>query len=474
MDLMPADFDLVFGPQSEGATAEQRAKTSKNCFVASQDELAVYRTGATGRRYRAWEALKAFGLEKLLEASTHTSAILTTDFRRPAFVLKDRREQLGLTYTDISRKTGIDAADIRHAEDVRARTPFRILERIARALGLDETKLVNARELSGDPGLAVRLRHLKSDWPEFTANAVLAFDEAAWVIAKQNTLRQWLNSEGAKVGQFGFETDSRYGDANYPAWWHGYRLAAATRQKLGLSPTEPILSLRALIEDRLELPVVQARLPRSIAGATIANGSNRGIVVNIEGENQNVWVRRTTLAHELGHLLWDPDPSLSKLRVDLYQDFEDHPFDLADHVEARANAFAVEFLLPQTAVRNLYDKAVDKSLVVRQAMEQFGISFTSAKYQLWNSLDRRFPLNDLRTADIRPTDDWIGRESYSLDFFKPESVPETRRGNFSGVVVAAERLGLISPDSSASYLGCTEEEYLSHANLIQQLYPAPK
>jgi len=470
MVVTSAELDFVFGPQSQGETAEERAKSSARSFVVSQDELAIFKEGATGRQLSAWETLVAFGFEKLREASEHTSAILVTDFRRPAFVLRERREQLGLTITDIARKIGVDADIIRRAEDVRTRTPIRVLERIARALGLEETKLVDAKELSGDVGLAVRLRRLKSDWPEFTANAVLTFDEAAWVIAKQDTLRSWLEQTRPRAAQLGFETDSRYGDADYPAWWHGYRLAAATREKLGLTPNSPIPSLRTLVEDQLKIPLVQVRLPRSIAGATIANGNSRGVVVNIEGENQNVWVRRTTIAHELGHLLWDPDPSLSKLRVDLYQDFEAHLFDVTDHVEARANAFAVEFLAPQVAVRQLYEDAADKSQVARQVMERFGISFTSAKFQIWNSLERRISFNDLRTDDTHPTDEWVGRESYALDFFKPESVPESRRGYFSGLVAAVEQKGLITADSAASYLGCTIQEYRAHVGLMRQLY----
>lgn len=470
MAIEPADLDVVFGPSTSGGSVEERARASKRLFVVSQDELAIYKEGATGRRLSAWEALSAFGFDKLNEAASYASAILVSDFRRPAFVLRERRNALGLTVTDIARKIGVDTSIVQSAEEVGTRTPIRVLERIARALGLEETKLVNAKELSGDPGLAVRLRHLKSDWPDFNASAVLTFDEAAWIISKQDVLRSWLEKFRPHGTLVGFETDSRYGDADYPAWWHGYKLAEATREKLGIPPDGPILSLRSLIEDQLKLPLVQARLPRSIAGATIANGKSRGIVVNIEGDNQNVWVRRVTIAHELGHLLWDPDPNLSKLRVDLYQDFETHPFDIADHVEARANAFAVEFLAPQAAVRRIYESTADKAEVARRVMERFGISFTSAKFQIWNSLERQIPLDAIYASDTRPTDEWVGRESYALDFFKPESVPESRRGYFSGVVAAAEKRGLITEDSAASYLGCSTQEYRAHAQTVRQLY----
>jgi hypothetical protein len=193
----------------------------------------------------------------------------------------------------------------------------------------------------------------------------------------------------------------------------------------------------------------------------------------VEGQNENVWVRRMTIAHELGHLLWDPDPRLTKLRVDAYKDFEDRPFDTSDPVEARANAFAVEFLAPQSVVRDLYQGTADRKQAVRDIMERFGISFTSAKYQIWNSVNRSISLADIRTDNVDPTQDWRGEETYTLDFFKPTSVPEMRTGYFAGLVGAAERRGFISTDSAAAFLGCTERDYSQHAETIGSLYPMP-
>jgi Zn-dependent peptidase ImmA (M78 family) len=469
--VTPAILEFVFGAESRGSTPEERAKTSSRIFVRSQDELAVYTAGATGRRLMAWEALKAFGFEKLYEASTESSAILVSDFRRPAVLLQERRKILGLEVADLARKLKIDSKEIQNAEKTSNRTPIRLLERIAQALGLDESQLVNANAQTGDPELAVRLRELRNSRSEFRPSTVLTFDEAAWVISKQHLLRSWLEPHRESLSQRGFETDSRYGDKQYPAWWYGYKLAETSRRILGLSPDRPILSLKRLVEETLGIPIVNAHLPAGIAGATISNGNTRGIIVNLGGDNQNIWVRRMTIAHELGHLLWDPDPRLEKLRVDLYRDFEEQPFDLPDHVEARANAFAIEFLAPQAQVRELYRNDSDSSRATRTIMEKFGISFTSAKYQIWNSLERALSIQNIRTTDIEPTDEWKGKEDFALDFFRPEAVPETRRGYFSGLVAAAQIKGFISPDSAASYLGCRESEYAQSAHLIRELYP---
>ncbi|HTW36129.1 MAG TPA: ImmA/IrrE family metallo-endopeptidase, partial [Rhizomicrobium sp.] len=181
-------------------------------------------------------------------------------------------------------------------------------------------------------------------------------------------------------------------------------------------------------------------------------------------------VRRMTIAHELGHLLWDPDPQLQKLRVDEYNELEANPTELVDFVEARANAFAVQFLAPQNVVRDLYQTEANSD-GVRKIMELFGVSFTTAKYQIWNALDRAIPLESIKTKNVAPTEDWQAEESYTLDFFKPSSVSETRRGYFAGLVAWAERCKFLSSDSAAAYLDCPENEYVKYANMIRELYP---
>ncbi len=81
------------------------------------------------------------------------------------------------------------------------------------------------------------------------------------------------------------------------------------------------------------------------------------MAINTQGLNGNVWVRRFTMAHELGHLLWDPDQRLQSLRVDTYRDLEEDPVQRPglDPVEARANAFAIELLAPQEYVLKVFD-----------------------------------------------------------------------------------------------------------------------
>src|SRR5262249_24422018 len=185
--------------------------------------------------------------------------------------------------------------------------------------------------------------------------------------------------------------------------------------------------------------LIQLSLPSQFAGATVAVGGVRGIALNIEGQNENVWARRSTMAHELGHLLWDPDQRLRSLLVDTYRDLEEHPPQRTgiDPVEARANAFALELLAPRQYALEIFKSHGDKRSGVRAVMEYFGVSFTSAKFQLWNALDRQDSLESFVVDDVEPTDEWKGRESFTIDYFRPSSVPQSRRGHFAFLVTEA-------------------------------------
>jgi hypothetical protein len=193
--------------------------------------------------------------------------------------------------------------------------------------------------------------------------------------------------------------------------------------------------------------------------------------VNIDGLNQNVWVRRATIAHELGHLLWDPDQHLRSLLVDTFADLQDQPPQLKhDVVEARANAFAIELLAPREGALEIYNSHGGSEAGLRAVMEFFGVSFTSAKFQLWNALERKSTLDSFVVNDVEPTDDWKGRESFTNDFFKPKEVPLSRRGLFAWYVIEAMRQKLISIDSAASYLCCSQEELRINEQLIRDIY----
>ncbi|MGY5978740.1 MULTISPECIES: XRE family transcriptional regulator [Stenotrophomonas] len=447
------NLSLAFGPESSGDSPEERAKTSKLRFVRGQLQLARYSGNATGRVLEATEALELFGWSALLKVGEDGSMPLISSAQEPAHTLKRRREELGLSYENLKRKTKVPVNTIKAAETPGARTPIRILEKLAQAMALDEQVLGMVPDAGRDASLGVRLREMgdSNSNQGFTAHTVLQFAEAAWIVDRQVSIQKRLSEIAPSC-----LTSLPYPDPDYsyPTYKQGYRLARKTRQLLDLDDEEPVESVRKVIEDQFGLPLVQESMTRKLAGATLANGAIRGIMVNEAGSNTNVWVRRMTLCHELGHLLWDPDDKLKKVTVDTYADLEqsDREQD-RDIAEIRANAFAVAFLAPALAVERIYERCNDPTSVVSAVMSKFGISATAAKHHVRN-------VTGLNTASVRNSDlptpepHLIAMENLTLDYFPVKSVPSSRRGKFAWNVAKAQQLGLISLDSAESYLGC--------------------
>ena len=295
----------------------------------------------------------------------------------------------------------------------------------------------------------------------------LLFAEASSVSRTQLRLQQWLQ---LRKGSDEFQPHADYGSSELPAWKIGYRLASIARSKLQIGE-RPISSIRDLTEKRLGIPVIQARLPENIAGATVTTldelgKAARGAVLNTVGANTNVWIRRITLAHELGHLLFDPDASLQNLRIDSYTDNEMDPQEQGqDFVEQRANAFAIAFLAPNEAVQKLAPTPVTEKCVTN-VMCTFGISHTAARYHINNSYYRQFQVPN-EPVNASPSEEQRIAEDFAIDYFPLAQTKDQRRGRFSGLVAACFEKGIISSDTAALYFGCSVDDFqMSYKHLL--------
>lgn len=465
MNYESAHLDLVFGT-SEGTTPESRARTSRRRFVRGLDELTFDESSnAKGRRLTAWEALDAYGFDKLLEVATEGSALLCESVDAAGRVLRERRHQLALSLKTVASKTRI-APEIIEALEASRRRPVREYEKVARVLGLDERLLSFSREPHGNQGVAVRLRSLHDSKPSLSSSVAIALAESAWVAMTQTRMGDALPP---CVAPPHFDKASYYGSSSKPAFKVGYELAQDTRAKLGLGD-KPIDSMRKLVEETLGIPVVQAELGDAIAGATVDVGGNRAIVVNLSGRNVAPFVRRFTLAHELGHLLFDPQQKLMDLCVDEYEEFDSRPDQITDRVEQRANAFAVELLAPQQAVRSIYNGTTTDPLA--KVIHHFGIGYTAARYHVWNALDRAVPLENINTDQRKPEPAWEACEAYTTIYHPIHALVDhpSRAGRFSAVVLRAAEHGMISWDTASEWLFCTEQELQQVAPNIRDLY----
>jgi len=452
------ELEKIFGSDSSGNTPERRAHTSSRKFVRSQDQIALFSPEANGRILTAYEAYNSFGLDILKEVIEEGSAVIAFNRKEPSQTLRKRREALGLSIEDIKKYAGLSDSAIKNAEDPTKRSPIRILERLCQVLGLDESVIGFKPGAEGDFDLALRLKTIM-DTGQYHLNPknVLVLSEAAWVITTQNRLMRWLEINQGEARWKSFKADDDY--QSFPIYKKGYELARTTRDKLGLGD-EPINSLRDLCNKRLNIPLIQIELPRRIAGATLASGKGRGIVVNLQGNNANVWIRRTTISHELGHLLWDADQRLKKLKVDSYGDLES--MENGDRTEQRANAFAAEFLAPRRAVKRIFEQKKN----LRDIMVHFGISYSVSKNQVCNALNFDPKTKEFAQIDIMPTQEWQIQEE---DYLPAKDFPVLKKNFFAGLVAKAQQKGLLTEDSAAQYLSCTKDDFLKYRDTFISL-----
>ena len=474
----PWEWSFVFGDHKPGLSIEEVARQSQHRFIRGDTQMSLYdpERKPTGHVLTALEAYRTFGLDILVEAVEYGSAIILSERRAIESSLRDRREELRLNKESVARAVRLSPDAVELAETNAYDVSIQDLERIAFTLGLDERVLAYHPTAGADEGLAVRLRTLQvetsADEASLSAGAILTLAEAASIIRVQSQLQDELGVE-SRIGEF--QPDPNYGYSGNPAWRVGYNLAERTRQRLDLG-NNPIESMRGLVEDTLGISVIQARLPGRIAGATVAVGNKegreyRGIVLNTIGQNENVWVRRATLAHEVGHLLYDPEDRLEKTTVDSYEANNKNPESYStDYVEQRANAFAIAFLAPNEAVRELAPTPVSGESVA-DVMRTFGISRTSAQFHISNAWYRQFDMPSVYDIpETWPSDEQKVAENFSTDYLI-ETTPIQRCGKFAGLVAAGYERKLISEHTAAAYLDCKVVEFHHALETIKNLYP---
>ncbi len=455
-------LDLVFGTESAGLTEYERARTSRKVYVRSQLQLAEDNGLATGRKMSALEVLNAYGIDALKEVAENGYSLLVNDRSEPARTIRQRREALGLTIPSFSKAVGITQDEIKKIESAKALTSSHVLDRISVALAIDERYLGMDRNDKADAALGVRFRDLsasRSATQNISASSGLKLLEAAWVINRQAELSETVGEDFPVRGQFRPTPDYAF-----PTYERGYALAERTRSLLGLEPEEPINSLRQLVEKRLGIPLIEIALDTRIAGATLANGTRRGIVANTQGENENPWVRRMTMAHELAHLLWDPDQKLGRLLIDSYDQM--HGNMDKDPVESRANAFAVAFLAPSSAVKRIAQKNSNGWSGLVELCQTYGISRTAGRYHMQNICKMNL---DQDGDDPIVSDEWRSQEDRGNAYFAIRETGDSRRGRFAFLVMKAFDRGFISDDTAAHYLQTSRLEVSAKKEVVLDL-----
>jgi hypothetical protein len=173
-----------------------------------------------------------------------------------------------------------------------------------------------------------------------------------------------------------------------------------------------------------------------------------------------------TICHELAHLLWDPDERLEKIIMDDYEKIE---FKSNDQVEMRANAFAVSFLAPRTAVRTIVEQSGNLGEALAEISSRFGISISAARYHVHNVM--RIETQSINVDSVN-FDNWIPAENLTIDYLPglDDAVPISRRGMFSGVVARAFLDHRISADTGAMCLKTSVANLTKAAEKIAEMW----
>ncbi|GAT67832.1 XRE family transcriptional regulator [Planomonospora sphaerica] len=229
-------------------------------------------------------------------------------------VLVTARRACGLTQEELAAAAGVTQAALsRYENDLREPEP-EVLARLARALGVTETFLARAGRVHG--GMAVdshmrrRLTAKPTVWRQLEArlnmyrmHARLLFEEVS-IRAEQRI----PTLDPAEITP----TDA----------------ARLVRMQWRM-PLGPVRSLTQWLESAGCLVIEEDFGTTRVDGLSQWIGDHPVILINLRAPTDR---KRLTLAHELGHLCL-------------------HSIDVSDNVEAEANEFAAEFLMPIEVIR---------------------------------------------------------------------------------------------------------------------------
>lgn len=302
-----------------------------------------------------------------------TYTLRVTPPRQPLLVA---RERAGFTCEEMAFLVDLTSSELIAFERGESYPPPQVVERFATALGLSVRELLAGEEPTAVALLFRRMSRENGPFVEAVDTGLPAalggFVRVTREIAR---LRAFLgeapkSEQLAWLDHFKPKPPVSRVERRQEFYEEVQSLARGVRDFLGLSDTGEISSMRRLVG---ELGIITRfvdphQLDARIDGASFL-GPHPAILVTLLGGGEKWWHTRMTLAHELCHLLFDRaelDPehrrrffvfspnspnsrSRRPPRWHLFEHFED--------LEARANAFAGEFLAPTTGVRRLVSAA---------------------------------------------------------------------------------------------------------------------
>lgn len=339
--------------------------------------------------------------------------------------LQKAREGAHVGVSPAARAIGITESELLDAEKGMGLTASRV-HALSTVYGLAEEELFS--ETFKDTAVRVLLRgDPRSD------QLILHLGRLASICREQTLLEELLGQPSrGHVNMF-----APAGEPRPPAYIQAEELAKQARTLLNLG-TAPIRSMSSLFQEVGIRLVWTDSLPEEIQGLSLHDlRLGPSVVVNLRGRRDQWWTLRSTLAHELCHILFDRVP--------------EQPLGIASRkdqhelIESRANAFGIYFLAPRESVwKLLTDRGRRPSELdqkdVHALMLYFGLGKEGATWHLkhldWITEEQRKFLMS-RKYPTEPNADVESPSSQS------DLIP------FMELGVEWERLGLVRPAVTA-------------------------
>lgn len=280
-------------------------------------------------------------ISRLIDAIANNHADLRE--YEPARLILENRAPCMDVQDEIKTATGLDLES--------TPTAYQLLETVIRHSPRSRTLLAAARmgfENLGDPDITQLLRQIEA-YPVSPRTA------------ENSTLRKICSRVPGKVR-----------NSNLKNFMQGYYLASYLREYMKMTKMEP-LDVDALVS-KLGLEVVSDNFSGNILALAIWDSGSPRIHLNMAILDGKESLRRSSICHELCHILIDRQGA--RPLCDLLVENE-----TTDGVERRARAFAAELLLPRAWAVSFLSGLDDKADIDRLALH-FGVGKELAANQI--------------------------------------------------------------------------------------------
>jgi transcriptional regulator with XRE-family HTH domain len=396
---------------------------------------------------------------------------------RPQQPLLAARENSGLSQEEMASLVGLPVIEVATLEAGARYVSPDVVERYALVLGMSAREVLMGHEPSAVGLLFRRIRQDSGALASWETHRALG--DFVRCARNYSGLRKLLG-EGPDQEQLRWldDIDPEPLAQRPELYAQARRLASRVRAYLGLGPLAVIESMRRLVEELgiVTMFIQPEQLDPHIEGASLLN-PHPAILVNLVGGGEQWWRTRMVMAHELCHIVFDrtalnPDNPrkffvFSPYRSESSPGTSWHLFEHFEDLEARANAFAGDFLAPTSGVEHILGGADPTTLAaISRISDHYQIGNETAINRLQNtfrlSREQRSQMF-ARLAVARATG---ARRSTRADPHGDDVAPgaQLRDTAFIGAVVRACQLGKIDAMEARAYLNLRLSDSLPSLN----------